>query len=182
MFLIVFLSNMQPNMQPIMLFNYSSGVCSPVVDFIRNEVYSPPSGFTYKDPAGRLHTSDEARLPSTGIVLEKQTGEEASVTYDINVPSVPGTAVEAFKLLIKGNVMTVTINIKITDQDTSFMTYENVHVNQDGTVYLPPNAFNERNMLDIGVIQVIPTDTWDSSAENYVFTVEVYGCYSSYSK
>lgn len=153
-----------------------------MVDFIRNEVYSPATGFTYTDPAGKPHNSDEARAPSSGIVLEKQTGEEASVTYDINVPSMPGTAVEAFKLLIKGNVKTVIIKIKKTDQETSFTTYENVHVNQDGTVYLPPGAFNERNMLEVGVIQVIPTETWDISAENYVLTVELYGCYSSYSK
>ena len=153
-----------------------------MVDFIRNEVYSPASGFTFSDPAGRPHTSDEARVPSTGIVLEKQTGEEASVTYDINVPSVPGSSVEAFKLLIKGNIKTATIKIKKTDQDSSFTSYENVHVNQDGTVYLPPGAFNEQNMLEVGVIQIIPTDTWDVSAENYIFTVELYGCYSSYSK
>ena len=157
-------------------------MCSPVVDFIRNEVYSPASGFTFSDPAGRPHTSDEARVPSTGIVLEKQTGEEASVTYDINVPSVPGSSVEAFKLLIKGNIKTATIKIKKTDQDSSFTSYENVHVNQDGTVYLPPGAFNEQNMLEVGVIQIIPTDTWDVSAENYIFTVELIGCYSSYSK
>ena len=153
-----------------------------MVDFIRNEVYSPATGFTFTDPAGKSHNSDEARAPSSGIVLEKQTGEEASVTYDINVPSMPGTAVEAFKLLIKGNVKTVIIKIKKTDQETSFTTYENVHVNQDGTVYLPPGAFNERNMLEVGVIQVIPTETWDISAENYILTVELYGCYSSYSK
>ena len=158
------------------------GVCSPVVDFIRNEVYSPASGFSYSDPAGRPHTSDEARAPSTGILLEKQAGEEASVTYDVNVPSVPGTAVEAFKLLIKGNVKTVTIHVKKTDQDTSFTTYENVHVNSDGTVYLPQEAFNNRNMLEVGVIQVTPTETFDTSAENYIFTVELYGCYNSYSK
>lgn len=153
-----------------------------MVDFIRNEVYSPTSGFSYSDPSGKSHTADEARTPSTGIVLEKQSGEEASVTYDVNVPSVPGTAVEAFKLLIKGNVKTVTINIKKTDQDNSFTEYANVHVNRDGTVYLPPTAFNNRNMLEVGVIQVIPTDTWDVSVENYIFTVELYGCYNSYSK
>ena len=166
-----------------MLFSsYFPGVCSPVVDFIRNEVYSPASGFTFSDPSGKPHTSDEARLPSSGIVLEKQTGEEASVTFDVNVPSEPGTSVEAFKLLIKGNVKTATINIKPNDQVGTFTTYDNVHVNQDGTVYLPPGAFNDNNMLDVGVIQVIPTDTWDVSAENYIFTVELYGCYNSYSK
>lgn len=164
------------------LLCFSLGVCSPVVDFIRNEVYSPASGFSYKDPAGRPHTSDEARSPSSGITLEKQTGEEASVTYDVNVPSAPGTTVEAFKVLIKGNVKTATIKIKKTDQDASFTTYENVHVNRDGTVFLPQGAFNGRNMLEVGVIQVIPTETWDQSAENYIFTVELYGCYSSYSK
>lgn len=154
-----------------------------MVDFIRNEVYSPASGFTFKDPAGRPHTSDEARAPSTGIVLEKQTGEEASVTYDVNVPSVPRTSVEAFKLLIKGNVKTVTIKIKKNDLDRKLPdVYENVHVNPDGTVILPSSTFNNRNMLEVGIITVIPTDTYDTSAENYIFTVELYGCYSSYSK
>ena len=153
-----------------------------MIDFIRNEVYSPASGFSFSDPSGKPHTSNEARAPSTGIVLEKQTGEEASVTFDVNVPSQPGTAVEAFKILIKGNVKTATIQIKKTDQASTFTTYNNVHVNQDGTVYLPQEAFNNRNMIEVGIIQVIPTETWDISAENYIFTVELYGCYSSYSK
>lgn len=152
-----------------------------MIDFIRNEVYSPASGFSFNDPAGKPHTSNEARAPSTGIVLEKQTGEEASVTYDVNAPSESGSAVEAFKILIKGNVKTATIKIKKTDQ-ASFTTYENVYVNQDGTVYLPQEAFNSRNMIEVGVIQVIPTETWDISAENYIFTLELFGCYSSYSK
>jgi hypothetical protein len=162
---------------------FLTGVCSPVVDFIRNEVYSPSSGFQYKDPAAKQHTSDEARAPSSGIVLEKQTGEEASVTYDVNAPAAPRTSVEAFKLLIKGNVKTATIKIKKNDLSRNMPdTYENVHVNRDGTVFLPPSAFNNRNMLEVGIITVIPTDTYEPAAENYILTVELYGCYSSYSK
>ena len=162
-----------------------------MIDFMLNPDYVPTSSITVDDPA----LPDWAPAPNPedvrprdeneyGLSLEliQEDGKYPSVTVDLNTPFTTGTSLEVFEVVIADdNDLYVTVEYKKEDSDKKFEVLKNSDGKPLDNVHVATTSFKV-DKQNIGVLRVKVISTDDETAEQYHFTLAVYGCGESYSK
>ena len=155
-----------------------------LVSFIENVEYSPDPNIIIDDTLRPqvTHTPSEIRPVAgndgTTLEISYRPGYEPSVTIDLDKPGVPNSSLDVEDIILVGNVKTVDIYYKPTDDSPSWNVETGVSVGINGLVNWP---VGER-YISVGELKLVPTEATSEDDEYFTFTVQVYGCRERYSK
>ena len=162
-----------------------------MTSFLLSKDYVPTSAITVIDPAlpdwAPKPSPDDIRPVDTneyGLSLEliENPGQYPSVTIDLNMPFTKGTALKVFEIVIANdNQLTVTIEYKKSDKDTDFKTLVNTDGKSLKNVAVDSTSFKVTPQ-EIGILRIKVISSADEVAEQYHFTLDVFGCGESFSK
>jgi hypothetical protein len=166
------------------------GDCTPT-SFLLGTDYVPTSAITVIDPAlpdwAPKPNPDDIRPENSneyGLSFEliETPGQYPSVTIDLNKPFTSGTSLEVFEIVIANdNKLTVTVEYKQTDKDVDFKTFVNADGKSLENVPVDSTSF-KITPQDIGVLRIKVISSADDTAEQYHFTLDVFGCSETFSK
>ena len=154
------------------------------MSFIENVKYSPDPNIIIDDTLRPqvTHTPSEIRPVAgndgTTLEISYRPGYEPSVTIDLDKPGVPNSSLDVEDIILVGNVKTVDIYYKPTDDSPSWNVETGVSVGTNGLVNWP---VGER-YISVGELKLVPTEATSEDDEYFTFTVQVYGCRERYSK
>ncbi len=127
-----------------------------------------------------------------GLTLAMPFGvrPDPSVVIDLDEPDVEDSFVNVYKLALPGNLATVKVSIKTNDGDLDFSGGSGDSDSEwdfsavlpvdtaTGIVSLPISWHTgDDDMIPVGKIQIIPLTSWDDRAEDFIFKVDLQGCY-----
>ena len=104
---------------------------------------------------------------------------DPSVTINLEEPDTTNTFLNVYKLAVPGNLATVKVSIKKDDAASSWDHTGILPVDTaTGEVSLPISWFtDEDDMIPVGQIEIVPLTSWDDRAEDFLFKVDIQGCY-----